>query len=148
MAVRFIQQTSPDADFGVSLPFHYPLESLVDGGRNSADQSVVGAAVLENLGYAVGIAIFWNTWGGQPHIALAVSDEEWRPHDYDDQGTGWTFFEATAHGDYRAVGNRPSWYDDYDAWVVWPLWEASLSAPHPRKGGEARHDARPAVPET
>jgi hypothetical protein len=147
LAMRFVQQASPEADFEVGLPFHYPLESLVDGGRNSADQAIMGAALLENLGYATGIAIFWNTWGGPIHAALGISDDDWQPHDYDNLGTGWTFLEATAWGDYRPVGNRPSWLDDYDAWVVWPLWEASQSPPSPRKGGRAQLDARPAVPE-
>jgi len=146
LAVSFTQQASVDAAFEVRLPFHYPLESLVDGGGNSADQAVMGAAVLENLGFATGIAIFWNTWGGPIHAALAVSDDEWQPHDYDNLGTGWTFLEPTACGDYRRIGSRPSWLYDYDAWVVWPLWEASQSAPSPRKGGKAQLDARPAVP--
>jgi hypothetical protein len=137
-AVRFIQESSPSADFGVTVPFHYPMESLVDGGRNSADQAILGAGILENLGYATGIAIFWSTWSHDVHVALAVSDEDWTPHDYDDLGTGWTFLEPTANGDYRRVGYRPSWYDDFDAWVVWPLWEAAQSAPAPRKGGKAQ----------
>ena len=148
MAVRFIQETSPGADFEVRLPFHYPLESLVSGGRNSADQSILGAAVLENLGYATGIAVFWSTWGGPIHISLAVSDPDWGPHDYDNLGMGWTFLETTACGDYRRVGCRPSWFYNYDAWVVWPMWETIQSAPSPRKGGKAQSGAIPAATET
>lgn len=147
MAVRFIQETSPGAAFGTSLPFHYPLESLVSGGRNSADQAILGAALLENLGYATGIAIFWCTWGGPVHAALAVSDCDWEPHDYDNLGMGWTFLEPTACGDYYPVGRRPSWFYECDAWLVWPLWETIQSAPSPRKGGKAQLGARPTQPE-
>ncbi|MFH1010275.1 MAG: hypothetical protein V1784_03455, partial [bacterium] len=145
-AVRFIQQAAPGADFEIALPFHYPMESLIDGGRNSGDQAALGAAVLENLGYATGIAIFWNTWGSSVHAALAISDADWEPHDYDDLGTGWTFLEPTACGDYRRIGSRPSWFCEFDAWVVWPLWEATQSVPIPRKGGKAQAGAQIASP--
>ncbi len=138
LAVRFIQESSPGADFGVASPFHYPMESLVDGGRNSGDQAILGAAILENLGYATGIAIFWSTWDNDVHAALAISDADWAPHDYDNLGTGWTFLEPTAHGDYRRIGYRPSWFDDFEAWVIWPMWEAAQSAPVPRMGGKAQ----------
>lgn len=149
LAVYFLQDASPGADFEVSLPFHYPLESLVTGGCNSADQAALGAVLLENLGYATGIAIFWDTYGNSIHAAIAISDPDWAPHDYDNLGTGWTFLEPTAVGDYRPVGARPSWFYSYDAWVVWPLWETIQSAPVPRKGGKAIEGAIPsAIPES
>ena len=147
LAMSYLQETSPSADFDVSLPFHYPLESLVTGGRNSGDMATLGAALLENLGYATGIAIFWDTYYNSVHVALAITDPDWAPHDYDNLGTGWTFLEPTASGDYRPIGARPSWFTSYDAWVVWPLWETIQSAPEPRKGGKAKEGATLAIPD-
>jgi hypothetical protein len=143
MAVGFIQEAGSGAAFGVSMPFRYPLESLVTGGRSSADQAALGAAVLENLGYAAGIAVFWSTWGGSVHASAAISDRDWEPHDYDNLGMGWTFLEMTACGPYRPAGCRPSWFYDYDAWIVWPLWESIQAAPSPRIGGKAQANPPP-----
>ena len=132
--VAYVRTLSYGSSFTYDTPLYYPLEVVVDGGNSSADLTVLASVLLNSLNYDVGIVVFNNPCcEGDVHVALAAAEYYPFYHGIDDQGTKWVFLETVSSAASDDISDLPYWMDNYEEWLVWPLWEHEDLQSMPRK---------------
>ncbi len=114
LVVAFVQSlpyTSDDVTTGFDEYVRYPVETLVDGGGDCEDTSILTAALLDGMGYG---AVLFNL---PEHVGVGV--------DVDHYGTYW-LYENVKHyyvettGEGWGIGELPEAYQGASA-IVYPI---------------------------
>ncbi len=114
--IAFVQSLPYTVD-SVTSPFdeypRYPVETLVDGGGDCEDTSILLAALLTEMGYGVVLI------SPPEHMAVGVKGSDNRPGTYwEYEGAKYYYIETTGSG--RRIGELPEEYADKSA-KIYPL---------------------------
>ena len=111
--VQAMPYTSDNVTTGYDEYPRYPIETLVDGGGDCEDSSILAAALLSEMGYSV---ILIELPG---HMALGIKgDESLSGTYYEYNGSRYYYVETTASG--FGIGDIPSAYKNSTA-IILPM---------------------------
>ena len=111
--VQNLEYIPDDISTGYDEYPKYPLETLVDGGGDCEDTSILMASLLRELGYGVVLLAF------SDHMAVGVKGENTLPGSYYNyQGEKYYYLETTAQN--RKIGEIPKELKNQQA-KIYPL---------------------------
>ncbi|MCL2142581.1 MAG: hypothetical protein FWH46_06920 [Methanimicrococcus sp.] len=114
--IAFVQSmpyTSDNVTTGYDEYPRYPIETLVDGGGDCEDSSILAAALLSEMGYDVVLIEL------PGHMALGIKGNESLPgYYYEDNGSRYYYVETTSSG--FGIGEMPSQYKNSKA-ILLPM---------------------------
>jgi hypothetical protein len=111
LAASFVQSLPYTYDISTGLDEYprYPIETLVDGGGDCEDTSILMASILRSLGYGVILLIFEPTADISGHVAVGVAGGEGVYGTYwEYKGRKYYYLETT--GDGWLLGETPEQY--------------------------------------
>lgn len=118
-AISFVQSlpyTSDAAGTGYDEYPRYPIETLVDGGGDCEDTSILAAAILRAMGYGVVLLIFPETADTGGHCAVGLKGGEGITGTYWDYGSDKYYYLETT-GDGWEIGEIPEEYQQVSAHI-------------------------------
>jgi len=111
LAAAFVQSLpyTYDVSTGQDEYPRYPIETLVDGGGDCEDTSILMASLLRSLGYGVVLLVFAETPDSPGHVAVGVAGGEGVHGTYwEYKGRKYYYLETT--GDGWLLGKIPEEY--------------------------------------
>ena len=131
LLITFVQSL-PYATDDISTSFdeypRYPLETLVDGGGDCEDTSILASALLDAMGYGV---VLIDLPG---HVAVGVAAEAYGTY-WVHEGTKYFYVETTGEG--WGLGQLPEEYEGEPAYI-YPIFPVPVCT-HTWSGSILRH---------